>query len=427
MGMLQRSAPMVAPALAAGYDGVIAVGSGTNSNKFVNGNAVPIQLRGANMSGLEFIGVQGQLPINTWAGIIPAWSVYQTWKPNVARIPLNVASFLGLTCQTAHGQPATSFSGTNVVADPQGNYVATVDAAIAAAQAIGCYVILDLHWSCPQVTLGGSTQYILPDGQPEFMNSSTDGAFWTAIANRYGTQATPQSGINNNGIIFELFNEPYIDYYASGSTLYGLMLNGGTVAEFTWAIGAYNVQPTGGVGILGYQQALNNIRTAGANNICIVNGPTFTQSTEFYTSYMPTDTLNPKQLAVGWHPYPVASTYAGEVATPYGLTGNDSGNGTSSFAQWAEAVITAGIPVIITEDGGWGNPTGGVLSPPEPHMAYMQSLADAQGMSYVFWQWNNSQGSAANTQNYACAGTNAAPTPIAGEGTQCYNWMVNHA
>jgi hypothetical protein len=394
-----------------------------SGNKLIDGNGNPLQLRGANMSGLEFVGVQGGT-VSTWGGTIPNWPSFKTWGANAVRIPLNVGSWLGLTTYTAHGQPATGF-GSEVIADPQGDYKQTVISAVAAAQASGFYVILDLHWSAPQVTLDGNTQYITPDGQPEFMNSSTDIPFWTSIAQTFGTQATPQSGVSNAGVIFELFNEPYIDYYASGSTLYGLMLNGGTVSTYSWAVGAYSVSPTGGVGIAGYQQALNAIRGAGANNVCIVNGPSWTQEAENYKQWFPTDTLSTPQLAAGWHPYP-NGTYPYSDGDVYGLIGNDPGGGTSSFAQWFQAILNNGTPVIITEDGGEGgtSATGG-----EPHMAYMESWADAQFASYIAWEWTEPQAyGTAETNNlltvYGSDGQSILP--IEGAGVTLYNWLLSH-
>jgi endoglucanase len=391
-----------------------------SGNKLVDGTGNPLQLRGANMSGLEFVGVQGST-VSTWGGTIPTWPLFKTWGANAVRIPLNVGSWLGLTTYTAHGQPATSF-GSEVLADPQGDYKQTVISAVAAAQASGLYVILDLHWSAPQVTLDGNTQYITPDGQPEFMNSSTDIPFWTSIAQTFGTQATPQAGVSNAGVIFELFNEPYIDYYASGSALYGLMLNGGTVSTYTWAIGAYNVSPAGGVRIAGYQQALDAIRGAGANNVCIVNGPSWTQEAHNYKQWFPTDTLSPPQLAAGWHPYP-NGTYPYSNGDVYGQIGSDPGAGTSSFAQWFEAIIDNGIPVLITEDGGEG---GASATSGEPHMAYMQSWADAHSASYVAWEWTEPQAYGTTESNnfltvYGADGQTILP--IEGAGATLHNWL----
>jgi hypothetical protein len=256
------------------------------------------------------------------------------------------------------------------------------------------------------------------------MNSSTDIPFWKSIAETFGTAATPQPGINNEGILFELFNEPYIDYAASGATLYNLMLNGGTVETYSWAIGAYSVSPVGGVSIAGYQQALNAVRATGAKNICIVNGPSWAQEAENYKKWFPTDTLTPPQLAAGWHPYPNGK-YPYSNGDVYGQTGSDAGGGTSSFAHWFEAILNNGTPVIITEDGGEG---GSAATVGEPHMAYMESWADAHGASYIAWEWTE-------PQPYNIVKTNNALTiftqdhliaPLEGAGQTLYDWLMAH-
>src|ERR1019366_2328527 len=372
------------------------------------------------MSGLEFVGVQSQV-VSTWGGTIPNWALFKTWGANAVRIPLNAASWLGLTTYKAEQQGATSF-GAQQMADPQGDYKQTVISAVAAAQAQGFYVILDLHWSAPQVTLNGDTQYITPDGQPEFMNSSTDLTFWTSIAQTFGTQATPQSGVSNTGVIFELFNEPYIDDYISPTTAYSLMLNGGTVSTFHWAVGAYSVSPSGGVQLVGYQQVLNAIRGTGAHNVCIVNGAQWAQQAQNYTQWFPTDTLSPPQLAAGWHPY-ADGTYPYSDGDVYGLTGGDPGGSTSSFAQWYLAILNNGIPVIITEDGG---EAGTSATSGEPHISYMEQWADTNFVSYIPWQWNNPRPyGTSDVQNFqtVLASDGQTIVPIEGEGQTLYNWM----
>ena len=392
----------------------------SSGGTLIDGNNNFLQLRGGNMYGLEFVAVDN-LTVSNWGGIIPNWATYATWKPNVARIPLNAASWLGLTTYDISGYPATSW-GAARNSDPQGNYRQTVYTAIAAAQAIGCYVIIDLHWSAPQVTLGGVTHYISASGQPEFMNSSTDITFWTSIANTFGTQATPQPGITNSGILFELFNEPYIDFNQQASTAYSLMKNGGTVSTFHGNINGWSVSPAGGVGVAGYQQALNAIRATGAHNVCIINGGSFAQQAKEYLQWFPTDTLSPPQLAAGWHPYPTGD-YPYSDGDIYGLVGGDPGSGTASFSQWFEAIISAGIPVIITEDGGTGGPT---LSPAnfEPHVAYMTAWADTHKASYVSWQWNQSQSGTTTFCDTTISDGNIIP--INGQGVVNYNWLVNH-
>ena len=477
------------------YDGVIQISNG----KLVNDAGMAIQLRGANMSGLENSAAQGNIP---WTdGGAPDWAVYQTWKPNAVRLPLNAASWLGLTggitgrqsvsftatpasgstggtltteWSLASGQWPLMFSGNDspytyatmtngsravtwpslkqgapgtsatVVtwastrrADPSGNYKSTVIAAVSAAQAIGCYVILDLHWCVPQVSIGGVSNYLMPLGQSAFADYSTAVPFWTSIAQTFGTQATPPNGVSNRGILFELFNEPYLDQVGfalttqqgGGSPLtpdQALLQGGWSEAINDTQGAAHDVLPIPWQ-LSGYQRLINTIRATGAQNICIVNGNSWAQQLQNHTVWSPTDTLSPPQIAYGWHPYPDGS-YPYSNGNVYPKTGSDTGDGTSTAVQWATDIIASGYPVLITEDGGKAG-TSATATPPEPHMAYMQSWADSQNASYFFWVWNGSEASGtASTANRATVYSSTGTIePIQGEGTQCYNWMVNHS
>jgi hypothetical protein len=49
-------------------------------NQFANGGGTPVQLRGANMQGLDASCAQGQQP---WYGLTPNMAYYSTWFPTV--------------------------------------------------------------------------------------------------------------------------------------------------------------------------------------------------------------------------------------------------------------------------------------------------------------------------------------------------------
>lgn len=385
--------------------------------------ALPIQLRGGNFSGLENSVIQGFQP---WAddGGPPPWSVYATWRPNVARIPLNAASWLGLTVYPTAGAQGSPVWGTPFLADPIGNYRASVTSAIAALRAINCYVILDLHWCAPQITLGGIPHNLAPMGQSAFADQSTAIPFWTSIAQTYGSQA------GYPDVIFDLFNEPFLDSF--GGTLSAgspdlALLNGGTSNRFANnSQGGTNFDMAVNWTLAGYQSMVNTIRSTGARNVCLVNGNSYTQQLQNYTVWTPTDSLN--QIAYGWHPYP-HGTYPYTNGDVYGKTGNDAGAGTASFGQWAQAVINANKPLLITEDGGRGG-TSATATPNEPHMSFMQSWADTRAIGYVFWQWNSAQPfGTVSTDFFATAFASDGTTivPIKGEGTTTFAWMSGHA
>jgi len=89
----------------AGYDGVIAVNS---AGRLVNGTGAPIQLRGANFSGLEGSAASGYWDNNAWGDFSqvgggiqtgrngPDFPVYASWRPNFVRFLIHAGSFLGV-------------------------------------------------------------------------------------------------------------------------------------------------------------------------------------------------------------------------------------------------------------------------------------------------------------------------------------------
>ena len=433
--------------LSAPYDGAIKVGTGANSNRFINDAGEAIQLRGGNFSGLETTPAHFWSPGDPWGddGGTPPWDEYAKWKPNVARLPLNAAAWLKLTCQAttgAEGSPV--WEGSDLDLDPLNNYKQFIYDAVASLQAIGCYVIFDLHWCAPQVELGGTTHYLLPAGQSAFADYDTAIPFWTSMANTFGTQATPPTSangpINNHGIMFELFNEPFMN--TNGGTMTTGSGGSGSVlsADQILSQGGYSStiinNSQGGVNfvlnkewrVAGYTEMLTAVRNTGAENICIINGNDYTKQMNNYTTYGVTDTLPDSQIAYGWHPYPTyGSTYPSDPAYLYTNSDYPGGNGNANCVVPAENIMAAGFPVICTEDGGHG---GSTATSGEPHMAWMQAWADASGASYIFWQWNNTRPyGTTDAENYLTeyAADGTTVLPIQGSGQTTYDWMVNHS
>ncbi len=86
----------------------------------------------------------------------------------------------------------------------------------------------------------------------------------------------------------------------------------------------------------------------------------------------PTDPL--KQIAAVWHAYPAYGTTWGTTA--YTLPGG----GEASYSN-AQSIISAGIPVIITESG--DQDTAGTVG--APFESKLLPWADKAGASYLGW------------------------------------------
>jgi hypothetical protein len=424
-----------------GYDGAIAVNSG---GRLVNGSGTPIQLRGINVDGMDS-QIMGGWPSNPWGSIAgaggPPWPTIKTWKANFVRLPVNVGAFLNLNQGVLTGGPTNAaWTGAQVAGDPNLVYRQALLAAIQGARSIGCYIVIDVHWAAPKFTLGGVTNFMGAFGQPMFLDYDTSYPFWTAAAGAGPVDATgkastglvawlqanavnPVTG-NINDIIFELFNEPFLDGQSvncntaqngTGTALSNeqVMLNGGWVSGFS---NQYVGTGRGGTGCpnsvcgasgqpgtttdaytfnywwraAGYQQVLDGIRALGASNVILVNGLTWSSKQSMISQVYPADTLSPPQVGTGFH------IYESGVGSGFPGTG-DSGSGSASAYQYANANIngTGGIghpiPLLVTEYGNANNTGSGPSAPmPDPYMANVQAWLDSQpvgGAGGTSWAW----------------------------------------
>lgn len=360
-------------------------------NRLVDAHGKPLQLRGINVSGLEQTAVNGWSPGNPWGGNTgtptPNWTAIKAWGPNAVRLPLNEASWLGLTCIDQAGAGSTVIAGKQkrnapgaaIKADPGGNYQATVKKSVAEATAAGLYVILDLHWTAP----GNAC----PMTQNAMADADHSIAFWTSVAETF--KGTPS-------VVFDLFNEPFLnqtslldttprtDLRAGGGTL-GSFLSGGNPGEikYTW----HNA---------GMQQMLDAVRATGATNVVLTAPLQWAQAIDGWLQNKPTDPIN--QLGASWHAYPAERHPAQVACVPLPQCSSQS-------LAAVQAIRAAGFPVVITE---FGDVLG--TSPP-PMVSRLLPFADANEIGYFAWTWDLWYGLKANILI-----SDAAGTPTAGYG-----------
>ncbi len=357
-----------------------AVSISVAGNRLIDAQGNAVQLRGVNVSGLEAVAILGWSPSNPWGGQTgtptPDWNTIKTWDANVVRLPLNEASWLGLSCideggfgsTVTNGVRTQNKPGTTIKADPGNNYQATVASTVAGATAAGLYVILDLHWAAP-----GN---ICPNLQNAMADADHSVAFWSSVASAFK---------NSPNVIFELFNEPFLDMTQAlvGNTPGPDLLNGGATLTSVAAAApgnsitvAYNWQTAG------MQQMLDAVRATGATNVVLTSTNSYASALGEWLQYKPTDSAN--QLAAVWHAY---------FNSPTDMTA-------------AEAIKAAGYPVIITE---YGDVIGGSTA---PWASVLLPFADAHNLSYLGWTWDVWGGQTANDLI-----TDAAGDPTQGYGT----------
>jgi hypothetical protein len=419
-----------------------------------------VQLKGLDFYGCEVVtlSVPGA-PIWADSGGTPDWKFWSQWTPPagrgvaaIARIPLNSAAWLGLTvAQPTSGSNSATWR-TPGAADGNGKYKADVIQAVGQLQSLGWYVLLDLHWCAPQITLSnGTTNYLASNSQPGFADYQTGIPFWESLAATFGTQATPQTTtvngasftLNNSAILFDLFNEPYMDSDGSmgtyttgpngtGTTLNGqqLMLSGGYVQHYKQQNG-YLFQNQYWQ-LAGFQQMLDAIRATGAQNICLISSGDFSSNLYEFPNYFPTDTLNPPQLVSGWHAYcNGGNPYTSGPAYTYPSEGQYSSDNTNKCMIPASKILAAGVPIIIGEDY---NDSGTSCTTGAPHYNWMHQWCDMNNVSHIKWTaepgGTYSQGIIGGYKHWVSAnGYTTDPTstkrPAEGGGVAAFAWMTS--
>ena len=323
----------------------------TSGNTFVNGAGKTVQLRGVNLSGLEFTAVAGWDPSDPTGGnfgqpLNPKWSAISAWKAGIVRIPLNEDSWLGLTC--------TDTDGAMRNADPGNNYKQTVANLVQEANAAGIYVILDLHWAAPGTSC--------PQLQSQMADSDHSLAFWTSIANTYK---------NNPAVMFELFNEPYLDFDFTGDPWQYMMF--GTGGAFSGYPASSNNSTWKNIltpwNVASYQAMISAVRATGATNVVLIGSVAYTADLSGWLSHKPTDPIG--QMAATWHPYP---TFGAAWGTPAYAQPNNS---PQIFTE-VQNILAAGIPVIATETG--DQDTAGTVG--APLVKTITTFADSKGCRF---------------------------------------------
>ena len=320
-----------------------------DGNHLVDASGNVVQLRGVNVSGLEFVAVQGWDASNPWGGqtgtATPDWTTIKSWDVNAVRIPLNEASWLGYTC--------TDATGASHNPDPGANYQATVASAVAGATAAGLYVILDLHWTAPAA--------FCPLAQNQMADADNSVRFWSSIATEFKSDPN---------VLFELFNEPFVGDSSPSAADWTTIMQGGP--QTNYVTGGTPYQANYNWTVAGMQQMLTAIRDTGATNVVLVGSPSWSQDLSDWVANKPTDPDN--QIAAVWHAYSNASSDPTASLPLFG----------SIAYTWVQSVLDAGYPVVITETGDY-NAAGTTGAP------FLQNLlpwADARQVSYFGWAWD---------------------------------------
>ena len=317
-----------AAAVAGSGSGNPAIQLHVSGNKLVNASGQDVVLHGVDRSGTEFMCVQKGTMFdgpNTVASI----RAMKNMGINAVRVPLNEACWNG----DSYVQKAASGA----------QYQAAVTQYVNRLNANGIVAILDLHWT--DGLYPGAASACMSD-QAVCQKPMPDAAhavpLWKSVAQNFK---------GNDGVIFDLFNEPYPEQadHNVESEGWQCWLHGGSAC-----IGIpYQVA--------GMQDMVDAVRSTGANNVLMLGGLEWSNDLSQWLAHEPVDPDH--NLAASWHSY--------------------NFNACSTTACWNKQIapVIAKVPLIAGEIG--ENDCAG------DYINKLTAWMDTKSASYLAWTWNS--------------------------------------
>ncbi len=285
-------------------------------DRLLDAQGQTLRLVGVDRSGTQYMCALGR---GIFDGPSDAASIaaMKAWQINAVRVPLNEDCWLGINGLN----PA--YSG--------GAYRAAIEAYVAELNAVGLYVILDVHWNA-----SGSGR---ADGQQDMLDASHGYLLWRSIAAAF--KAHP-------AVLFDLYNEPH-DLASTAAAQWNCWEQG---------CGEY-------AGMNGLVAA---VRATGARNVILAGGLGWAAEDSEWLQHEPRDPLH--QLAATFHVYDEHSLCTAE-----------------SCWQQTLLPVAARVPLIADEFGEMQCGTPASIAWLNQWMSY----ATAHGFSMLAWSWNARQ------------------------------------
>ncbi|HEV2028877.1 MAG TPA: cellulase family glycosylhydrolase [Candidatus Dormibacteraeota bacterium] len=309
-------------------------GMHVQGNQIVDAKGNVVRLRGANMAGTEFVCAQGWSadPFGGQPEDSPAtFAAMQAWHINFVRVPLNEDCWLGINGARIGGAA----------------YQTAIVKLVHDLRAAGFYVIVDLHWSAPGTQLALS-QNPVPD-------KDHSPAFWSSVAATFS---------NDLGVIYDLFNEPFLYWIAAGGPdQFTCLMNGCTLNQYETGGTPFTI--TANWQSAGMNELIGDVRATGAQNVIMVAGANWARDLSGWLAHRPADT----NVAASWHSYPSGNpTLISECAA-------------QSCWDSVVAPLAQQVPVVVGE-------TGDSTFGPQTYLPAFLPWANTHGLSVVAWTWN---------------------------------------
>jgi endoglucanase len=299
-------------------------------NQIVNAQGQPVALHGVNRSGTEYECVaKGGVQIFDGLSNEASVQAIASWKANAVRIPLNESCWLGNSALS----PAVSGAA----------YQQAIGAYVALLHKYGIVPIIDLHWVGPNGALA-TAQQPMPD------DNSVN--LWTSVAQYFA---------NDDGVLFEPYNEPFPGNDRDTTAAWTCWLNGcsSTQAGLPRDAGTVMYDAVG-------MQALVNAIRAGENgatpHVILLGGIEYSNDLSAWAANEPTDPAN--NLGAAWHIYSF----------------NACNSPTCYDADGGPATLALSVPILATEIGERDCESTFIDG-------LMPWLEDA-GVGYLAWSWD---------------------------------------
>lgn len=320
---------------------------------------------------------------NTQAGV----SQMLAWKINAVRVPLNEDCWLGI-----NGLPFGGSTGAE--------YQSAIEQFVTLLTTNGLSVIVDLHWAGPGTTATNPSL-----GQIPMADADHSVTFWTQVATAFK---------GNGSVIFDLYNEPNITDWACWVS--------GAAASANCAQANGNAYAVAGMASM-----LQAVRNAGATNIAILGGLSYSQDFSKWVSSVqsiptlaaPLNGISIDNVAASWHAYDFNSAYTqcpSQYNSPaYSATSCASAEA-FAMSSGITSVMSAGFPVVIGEMGisAFSSSTASKFSAAqltvlENWLDALMTYMEGQKQGYLAWSWDLDQDPVLVTDF-----TTGSPTPYFG-------------
>jgi endoglucanase len=231
--LLSRHAPSSKPGTGGRSSLAVRVGNG----QLASSAGQAKRLLGVNAIGTEYECVNYNAISPVAFDAVQA-AAMRTWHINAVRVPLNEDCWLGVN------GIAASLSGAA--------YQGAIKRWVSALNHAGIVAILDLHWSAPR-SIVANQQWPMADED----HSVT---FWSQVARSFAS---------DRGVMFDLFNEPFIGGQAPTASDWSCWLNG---CDTTYDLSVAGTTTPVTYRTAGMQQLVDAVRASGADQAILLSG-----------------------------------------------------------------------------------------------------------------------------------------------------------